>query len=144
MRSRLLLRSGGWLVLLALLTHLFVAHHDGMADLVLCVDPDGHMTVESIFDHPHTFFLPSGEAETKITSAGDACEHVDLSWGHPASYTHDVPAPPGSMQREVNFLPWHSQLRVALPVHRPWGQSPPHATPPPSQHALLASTCLLI
>lgn len=144
MRShRFLTRSSGWLVLLALLTHLFVAHHDGMADLVLCIGPDGQMVVESIFDHGHA--PQNALAEETVRTATETCEHVDLSWGHPASYTHDVPSPPGVAQiPSETLLPWHTQLRVALPVHRPWGQSPPHAIPPPQQQAVLTSTILLI
>ncbi len=83
----------GWILLVSLLTHFFVAHHEGVSELILCVQANGQVTIETPTAHAHgdSDSDPHHESSQPEQNAHH-CEHegecsdLHLSFVHPETY----------------------------------------------------------
>ncbi|PKL75905.1 MAG: hypothetical protein CVV27_12935, partial [Candidatus Melainabacteria bacterium HGW-Melainabacteria-1] len=103
----------GWLLLVSLLAHFLVAHHDGVAELIFCMRGNGEVVLETALAHGETVLthgetvgapahvehgpmarVPhhSGHGPAAKDAAPSDCEHeggcqdVHLSLYHPEAY----------------------------------------------------------
>jgi len=83
----------GWILLVSLLTHFFVAHHEGVSELILCVQANGQVAIETPAAHEHGASDPGHQHESSQPGQNSHhCEHegecndLHLSFVHPESY----------------------------------------------------------
>lgn len=148
-------RGFGCFLLIALLAHFFVAHHDGVAELIVCVRAKGGIQIESRLEHDA---LSSRRAPHHQDGSGEACDHeggcqdLHLSFLHPELYLGQQ-----SSAAQDQLSQQLSTLRALLATLAPWAEAPPLQAaayrldpapppqPPPEQRAaMITSTILLI
>lgn len=147
----------GWVLLLSLFTHFFVAHHEGVSELILCVQTNGHVVLETPVAHEHvskTREHPKAEQEHSshhCEHEGD-CDDLHLSFVHPETYLSQNNSAAqdalglslATLLASVEFWSLAGPETEILLQQRQAPVFPPSHPPPKQQEQILATTYLLI
>lgn len=145
----------GWALLLSLFTHFFVAHHEGVSELILCVQANGQMAVKTSVAHAH-----GSHHQHKPSQHGEGSHHgenegegddVHLDFVHPETYlSENMNAFQDALGlRLVTILQavsfgMHFQPKAQFESKQARFSLPPQPHPPPEQRERILSTTYLL
>lgn len=139
-----------WLLLFSLLVHVFIAHHDGIAELILCVHSDGRVAVETDLHHDQQerhHNTCHDEQETNCHHS-EGCKDIHLSLLHPENYVgQQITDGQDALKRQFaeRMVVTYTVIPTHLAVFKPNKITlQPLFHPPPQRTRILTTTVLLI